>query len=399
MSLLTVDDVQEKAQYHSACITNYLLKWKKEHSADNYSTIKNESEHDIAFKKFLDILHHDLFENKKAFTMSSLLDKFCSLLPEGLSTKYSTAKLQTRLQNHYGNTIVIESQKGQGQSNIVFSSSISVADAIRAASKLKADLKFSEVEASFVDVPDMQEDQILHDAAKVLRGSLHAVEISKDFYPSPSDLSHHRSLQFIPPSLMTFLSWLVDDNCFHIESDYNALSHDKARKCIAVAEMIISLHKNNFTPFNLGLTLQLYHGYGSKHLIETLHAFGICASYTEVRQFLTSAANHEIAKTEVSCIPYGISPKTLGGDFIQESADNIDLNTETIDGKNTMHSMARAVFQVVQDHTPTSEISLTKIKRGQDRSLSMTEETTSLMACYLFCIALHFSLRKWLFHF
>jgi hypothetical protein len=65
------------------------------------------------------------------------------------------------------------------------------------ASKLKADLKFSEVEASFVDVPDKQEDQILHDAAKVLRGSLHAVEISKDSYPSPSGLSHHRSLQFI----------------------------------------------------------------------------------------------------------------------------------------------------------------------------------------------------------
>jgi hypothetical protein len=56
--------------------------------------------------------------------------------------------------------------------------SISVTDAIRATSKLKADLKFSEVEASFVDVPDMQEDQILHDAAKVLRGSLHTVEIS-----------------------------------------------------------------------------------------------------------------------------------------------------------------------------------------------------------------------------
>ena len=69
LSLLTVDDVQEKAQYHSACITNFLLKWKKEHSADNYSTIKNESEHDIAFKKFLDILHHDLFENKKTFTI------------------------------------------------------------------------------------------------------------------------------------------------------------------------------------------------------------------------------------------------------------------------------------------------------------------------------------------
>jgi hypothetical protein len=52
-------------------------------------------------------------------------------------------------------------EKGQGQSNIVFSSSISVADAIRAASKLKADLKFSEIEASFVDVSDMQEDQTI----------------------------------------------------------------------------------------------------------------------------------------------------------------------------------------------------------------------------------------------
>jgi hypothetical protein len=141
------------------------------------------------------------------------------------------------------------------------------------------------------------------------------------------------------------------------------------------------LHKNNFTPFNLGLALQLYHGYGSNHLIETLHAFGTCASYPEVRQFLTNAANNEIANTDVSCIPCGISPKTLGGDFIQEGADNIDLNTETTDRKNTMHSMARAVFQVMQDHTPTSEIISTKLKRGQDRSLSMTEETTSLMTC------------------
>jgi hypothetical protein len=87
LSLLTVDDVQEKAQYHSACITNYLLKWKKDHSADNYSTIKNESEHDIAFKKFLDILYHDLCENKKAFTMSSLVRQMLFLASRGFIDK------------------------------------------------------------------------------------------------------------------------------------------------------------------------------------------------------------------------------------------------------------------------------------------------------------------------
>jgi hypothetical protein len=50
---LTVYNVQEKGQYHSACIAHYLLTWKKEDSADNYSTIKNESEHDIVLKKNL----------------------------------------------------------------------------------------------------------------------------------------------------------------------------------------------------------------------------------------------------------------------------------------------------------------------------------------------------------
>jgi hypothetical protein len=107
--------------FQLTCGTNSVSNWYR--TTENYiwltlslltfdhnsiSTIKNESEHDIAFKIFLDILHHDLFENNKALTMFSLLDKFCSLLPEGLSSKYSTAKLQTRLQNHYGDTIVIE---------------------------------------------------------------------------------------------------------------------------------------------------------------------------------------------------------------------------------------------------------------------------------------------------
>jgi hypothetical protein len=61
----------------------------------------------------------------------------------------------------------------------------------------------------------MQEDQILHDAAKVLRGSLHAVEISKNFYPSPSDLSHHRSLQFIPPSQIKWSEVVFVQRYYH----------------------------------------------------------------------------------------------------------------------------------------------------------------------------------------
>jgi hypothetical protein len=36
------------------------------------------------------------------------------------------------------------------------------------------------------------------------------------------------------------------------------------------------------------------HEYGSRTLIETLFSHGFCASYTEVRRYLTSIAVHEV---------------------------------------------------------------------------------------------------------
>jgi hypothetical protein len=55
-----------------------LLKWKKEHSADNYSTIKNESEHDIALNKLFDILttnrEKTKMEIKRGIVSSCLLE-------------------------------------------------------------------------------------------------------------------------------------------------------------------------------------------------------------------------------------------------------------------------------------------------------------------------------------
>jgi hypothetical protein len=66
-------------------------------------------------------------------------------------------------------------------------------------------------------------------------------------------------------------------------------------------------------------------------------------AYGEVRRYLTSIAHHEIEK-----IQDGIIPMHQGGGLIQEGADNIDINTETVDGKNTFHSMARAVFHILK---------------------------------------------------
>jgi hypothetical protein len=101
------------------------------------------------------------------------------------------------------------------------------------------------------------------------------------------------------------------------------------------------------------------------------------SSYTELRSFLTSVANHEIEHINGDrYIPSGIRPIAEGGHLIQEGSYNIDINAETVDGKNTFHSLGRDVFQSksVDDLAVCAE----RIKRGRDRSLPIDDTTSSL---------------------
>jgi hypothetical protein len=51
------------------------------------------------------------------------------------------------------------SDTGQGKSNTIFSSSITVSDAIHAANNLKAELKFTELETNFENTQSKQHDE------------------------------------------------------------------------------------------------------------------------------------------------------------------------------------------------------------------------------------------------
>lgn len=59
-----------------------------------------------------------------------------------------------------------------------------------------------------------------------------------------------------------------------------------------------------------------------------------------------------------------------GGELIQEGADNVGINTKTIDGKNIFHSMARAIFQLQENAT---KLLCVKVVRGYTRSLNLDE--------------------------
>lgn len=110
----------------------------------------------------------------------------------------------------------------------------------------------------------------------------------------------------------------------------------------------------------------MYHEFGSKQLIDTLHYHGVCSSYHEVRCYLTSLADHDIDKIKNGVyIPNGKIPFTSAGCLFQEGSDNIDINTETVDGNDTFHSMARAVFQLPTKCNDETSVDQIKIKCGQ----------------------------------
>lgn len=92
------------------------------------------------------------------------------------------------------------------------------------------------------------------------------------------------------------------------------------------------------SPKHLGLAVFFHHDYGNRKLIDVMHSHGYCISYTELRRFLTSAAEHvdtQQKPTDTSSyIPPELTPISKGGPLIvSAAADNWDHNEQTVDGK------------------------------------------------------------------
>ena len=96
----------------------------------------------------------------------------------------------------------------------------------------------------------------------------------------------------------------------------------------------------------------------------------------------TCVADHQIKKIEQgSYLPHGIISTNGETKLIQEGTDNVDINTKTIDGKDTFHSMARTVFQV---QSSSDRPTIDPIKRSSDHSLHTTEASSNIIACLPF---------------
>ncbi|KAK3085631.1 hypothetical protein FSP39_006444 [Pinctada imbricata] len=375
---LSSDSFSETALYHDACITKYLLR-KPSKVAEDAS---ESTEHESAFTAFITDIKDDLFVHKKVFLLSNLLAKFCSFLPDNSKNAYTTQHLRQRLERYFGNTITIQSQRGQGMSSLVYSSSVSLSEAIDTVNHLRTESYFHLFDLANNSESCPNERQILHAAASILRKHMRETNFPNERYPSSAEMSLDYSLEYVPPLLKDFVMWFLDLDAYETYDVEFSESREKTRKCLALAECILSINQGSFSPFHLGLALQMHHMFGSRLLVETLHSHGFCASYTEVRRFLTSASEHEVTKIkDGTYLPYGIVPCSGQSTLIQEGADNVDINAETVDGKDTFHSMARAVFQV----RSSSDVPRTPgIKRLGERTVQVSETVSEIISCLPF---------------
>jgi hypothetical protein len=115
-------------------------------------------------------------------------------------------------------------------------------------------------------------------------------------------------------SILKFICWLIGEKAYKAASEPYTVPIDKIKKILGITESIVSLSKHTFTPFHLGLAVQLHHELGSRGLVDNLNSHGFCASYSEVRRFLTSVVlKEEDSIKEGVYVSDGIVPVCQGG--------------------------------------------------------------------------------------
>ena len=136
-------------------------------------------------------------------------------------------------------------------------------------------------------------------------------------YPGIDELELEASVNFLPKSLTVLLTNLLFQKVERVKI-----------ASIGQAIMQASRPRVFMAPLQLGLGVQLHHHYVSRFLIDTLHKYGFCCSYIEVRRFEQNGA-----------MSYGTDIPNFSTQFIQYIADNLDHNVRTLDGNNPFHGM------------------------------------------------------------
>ena len=182
-----------------------------------------------------------------------------------------------------------------------------------------------------------ESQRIITLAANLVKAEVREKEYKNDFYPDPSEIE---ALNWSPPLLKQLMKSLT-------KSD---LKQEFLAQCIVKATK-----RDVIPPLLFALGVDLDQSIGSRWLVSYLSKLGASIAEGEVRLYRQSFLKSD---TE----PLTTLPNNS---FVQWSADNVDHNLATLDGKGTFHGMG-----IIASVTPSGNIEQLKdVKRLKKRCL------------------------------
>ena len=147
----------------------------------------------------------------------------------------------------------------------------------------------------------------------------------RDVYPEASDMKDKKTnLDYIPPCLRLLLSSIIKSK----NSDLLVASIGQAiMQAVALRSFLM--------PLQLAVAISPEHKYGCRALVDLLNSLGFCSSYAEADRYRKNAALLQGVSADAENL--------LEDTLIQWSADNVDHDSLTRDGRNQIHMMGMMV--------------------------------------------------------
>jgi hypothetical protein len=350
-------------KYHRRCYCPYISARNIESTRRKHDADTAGSESKKAFARLTKELEESAFNNEKnVILLSSLCQKYNEILHESDSEKgnYSSWKLKEKLKKYFGDRLVFLPRTGL--SDVVCSRELTVGQLCE-----KAEAIWDWEKTNTSQELILSDKDILHRAAGILRACLRTDKsTAKKTYFSCKAMSADFCTKFIPEHLYEFVSWCCNEKHYSNASNIEDITDSKNNLAVvAVFHQIIAISEKVLTPVTLGLGVHLHHEFGSKKLLDVLNSLGMTVTYDEVRRFSTSVATEQLAQNEGLNIPRGIQNIISGfyETYVDAAIDNFDQNEETVDGKNTTHSLATVLFQRTASSTNNEENPIPRLSK------------------------------------
>ncbi len=268
--LASVNDLPAAdAVYHQQCSSSIRTGRQMPHTHVETGTTKKPKtgrpEQEVKAATFLRVATYLEDNDDEQMTVGDLVEKIQEYLQDTECQPYSMVYMKKKIQEHFGNRIII-TELNRKQNVATFHST---------ASSILYDFHCQ----SKHDTSENEKMRIIETAAKLIQSDIKALPFINDVFPSPEEMQSASAEKFLPETLQLLLKTMFVGK----KTNGKVASIEQAIMQATRPRVILA-------PLQLGLGLQMHDHFSSRYLIDTLNSHGFSCSYSDVKLYERSAA-------------------------------------------------------------------------------------------------------------